>query len=321
MPDAEVVVRPLADGGEGTTDAFIEGFSAKRVELSVTGPLGKPVAACYGILEEQKTAVMEMASAAGITLLGEAKKNPLTATNDGGMGMLKALGYKFITADGTDVGEGGAALGKIAQIIQKNVKPILSECHFMVACDVTNPLCGPFGATYVYGPQKGVTDKTAAALDDGMSHYADMTVRTTGKDFREQPGAGAAGGMGFAFLSYLNAEIKPGADLVLDALKLKADLKDADIFITGEGRLDGQTAMGKAPARAAALAKSFCIPVIAFAGLVTTEASACNEAGIDAYFPILRCITSLETAMNPNNAASNMADSAEQVFRLIKQIS
>lgn len=344
-PEAEVIVKPLADGGEGTTDAFIDGLGGKRITLTVTGPLGTPVSAYYGYLEDSRTAVMEMASAAGITLISETEKNPLlattygvgemmndaidrgcrnfligiggSATNDGGIGMLMALGYDFLDENGNHVGEGGQALAKVASICTEHVNPKLSECHIQVACDVNNPLCGENGATYVYGPQKGVTDAIKERLDQDMAHFARITSETLGNDYTSAPGAGAAGGLGYAFLAYLNASLTPGVQLILDTINLESEIADADIVITGEGRLDFQTSMGKAPIGVAKLAKKYHAKVIAFAGSVTKEACACNQAGIDAFFPIIRGITTLEDAMKAENARENMRASVEQVFRLL----
>lgn len=344
-PNAHVIVKPLADGGEGTTDALIEGLGGERVNLSVTGPLGEPVDAYYGRIPSSNTTIMEMATASGITLLPDGVKDPMkastygvgemvadavakgcrdfivgiggSATNDGGIGMLKALGFSFQDKDGNDVGEGGQALGRVSTIQTNGQLPELKDCRFRVACDVTNPLCGENGATFVYGPQKGVTNDMKHTLDAAMAHFADVTAATLGRDLRDVPGTGAAGGLGFAFLSYLNAELTPGIDLILDAVKLEQDLVDADVVVTGEGRLDFQTAMGKAPVGVAKLAKKHGAKVIAFAGGVTKEARACNDAGIDAFFPVVRGVTTLEEAMRPENAKANVADTAEQVFRLL----
>ena len=327
-----VVVKPLADGGEGTTDALIAGLGGERIDLTVTGPLGTPVNAHYGYLAEKNTAILEMAAAAGIILVRESEKNPLTmergirnfiigiggsATNDGGIGMLKALGYQFSDENGQDVGEGGQALERVSSIIIEKANPILKECNFHIACDVANPLCGKNGATYIYGPQKGVTPETAAELDQAMNHYASVTSKFLHNDYASAEGAGAAGGLGFAFLSYLNATLTPGIDLILNAVELEKELEDTDITVTGEGRLDHQTAMGKAPVGVARLAKKYGSKVVAFAGSVTPEATACNAAGIDAFFPIVRGITTLAEAMDPENAKSNMAAAVEQVFRLL----
>lgn len=344
-PDASVIIKPLADGGEGTTDALIEGLGGRKIAITVTGPMGHPVPACYGYLSVSSTAVIEMAAAAGITLVPPEDRNPLTAstygvgeiiqdavlrgcrnfiigiggsvTNDGGIGMLKALGFRFLDKDGRDAGEGGQALGKIMFIDTQGCNPLLAGCRFQVACDVTNPLCGKNGATYIYGPQKGVTEGLLDKLDKDMAHYAAVTAGTLGSHYAKVEGAGAAGGLGFAFLSYLGASLSPGIDLVLDAVGLREELADADIVVTGEGCLDAQTAMGKAPAGVARLAKEYGIKVIAFAGTVTKEASACIDAGIDAYFPVIRGVTTLEEAMKPDTARENITAAVEQVFRLL----
>ena len=309
-PDARIVVKPLADGGEGTTDALIEGMRGERIDLIVTGPMHTPVKAHYGYLKDSNTAVMEMASAAGITLVPDDAKDPLlatsygvgeminhalqkdcrnfiigiggSATNDGGIGMLKALGVRFLDEN-----------------------------------DVNNPLCGEIGSTYVYGPQKGVTENQKKQLDEDMAHFAQITSQALGTDYCNTPGAGAAGGLGFAFLSYLGATLTPGIELILNAIGLEQELSDANVVVTGEGRLDFQTAMGKAPVGVAKLAKKHHAKVIAFAGSVTKEAAACNKEGIDAFFPILRNVCTLAEAMDPATAKNNMTATAEQVFRLL----
>ena len=344
QPDAEVIVKPLADGGEGTTDALIEGMNGERIDLTVTGPMHTPVDAYYGYLRETNTAVMEMASAAGITLVPDKEKNPLLATsygvgemiidaiqrgcrnfiigiggsitNDGGIGMLKALGVRFLDEKGEDAGEGGQALAKVACIDLSGLNPLLKECHIQVACDVNNPLCGENGSTYVYGPQKGVTEDMKKTLDEAMAHFARVTSESLENDYMNTPGAGAAGGLGFAFLAYVGATLTPGIELILDAVGLEDELSGADVVVTGEGRLDFQTAMGKAPVGVAKLAKKYNARVVAFAGSVTKEATACNKEGIDAFFPILRGVCTLADAMDPVNARNNMIATVEQVFRL-----
>lgn len=344
-PDAEVIVKPLADGGEGTTDALIEGMNGERIDLTVTGPMHTPVDAYYGYLKDTNTAVMEMASAAGITLVPDSEKNPLLATsygvgemindaiqrgcrnfiigiggsvtNDGGIGMLKALGVRFLDENGEDAGEGGQALAKVARIDVSGMNPLLKECHIQVACDVNNPLCGENGSTYVYGPQKGVTEDMKKTLDEAMAHFARVTSETLENDYMNTPGAGAAGGLGYAFLAYTGAALTPGIELILDAVGLEEELYGADVVVTGEGRLDFQTAMGKAPVGVARLAKKYNAKVIAFAGSVTKEATACNKEGIDAFFPILRSVCTLAEAMDPVAARNNMTATVEQVFRLL----
>lgn len=344
-PHAEVIVKPLADGGEGTTDAILNGAGGEKINLTVTGPMGKPVDTYYGYLPETKTAVIETAAASGITLVLDSEKNPMlattyglgemikhavlkgckdfviglggSATNDGGIGMLTALGYEFMDKDGRNIGQGGKALEKVAYISNKHVLKELENCHFEVACDVNNPLCGINGATYVFGPQKGVSDEMKAILDEGMKNYARVSNEFTTKKCDEEKGAGAAGGLGFAFLEYLNAELIPGIELVLNALRLEEEIIDADYVITGEGRMDFQTAMGKVPVGLAKLAKKYNKKVIAFAGSVTREARECNKVGIDAFFPIVRGVTTLEKAMYPEQAKENLMDTVEQVFRLL----
>ena len=344
-PDAEVIVKPLADGGEGTTDALIEGMNGERIDLTVTGPMHTSVDTYYGYLKDTNTAVMEMASAAGITLVPDSEKNPLLATsygvgemindaiqrgcrnfiigiggsvtNDGGIGMLKALGVRFLDENGEDAGEGGQALAKVARIDVSGMNPLLKECHIQVACDVNNPLCGENGSTYVYGPQKGVTEDMKKTLDEAMAHFARVTSETLENDYMNTPGAGAAGGLGYAFLAYTGAALTPGIELILDAVGLEEELSGADVVVTGEGRLDFQTAMGKAPVGVARLAKKYNAKVIAFAGSVTKEATACNKEGIDAFFPILRSVCTLAEAMDPVAARNNMTATVEQVFRLL----
>ena len=343
--ETEVVVKPLADGGEGTTEALIEGLHGERIEKIVTGPLKDPVMAVYGWIEESKTAIMEMASASGIVLLKEEEKNPWeattygvgelikdavlrgakkiilgiggSATNDGGIGMLQALGYEFLNQEGNPVGEGAKVLSEIQTIQKKKDAISLEHCQIEVACDVNNPLCGENGATYVFGPQKGVKMEERERIDKAMSHFADVTETFLGVDQREIKGAGAAGGLGFALVAYLQATLRSGIDLVLEAVNLEGALQGADLVVTGEGRLDHQTAMGKAPIGVAKLAKKHSIKVIAFAGSVTKDARVCNEKGIDAYFPIVRGITTLEEAIKKENAKENLKAAVEQVFRLL----
>lgn len=344
--DAEVVVKPLADGGEGTVKSLIEGLGGRCVTAEVTGPVGQRIAAKYGILADGRTAVMEMAEAAGITLVKKEDLNPWkasttgvgemildaacrgcrafligiggSATTEGGIGMLQALGYVFYDEEGKVLPPAAESLGRISRISKDHVPEVLEECRFLIACDVSNPLCGENGAVCVYGPQKGVKEEDKEKLDAAMRHYAEKTAAFTGKENSRAAGAGAAGGLGFAFLSYFaDAELKSGISVVLEAVGLEKEVKNADIVVTGEGRLDAQTAMGKAPAGVAKLAKQYGCTVLAFAGSVSDDAGACNEEGIDAFFPVIRGITTLEEAMKEENARKNIALSAEQVFRLL----
>lgn len=346
MPEAEVIVRPLADGGEGTVEALTLGMGGVLEVIRVTGPLGAKVECTYGILQDSKTAIIEMSGAAGITLIEEQERNPLntttygvgevikdailkgcrhfivgiggSATNDGGIGMLQALGYGILDAEGNQVPFGAKGLEKIAVITDDQVIPELKECTFRVACDVTNPLCGETGASAVYGPQKGATPEMIRDMDRWLQAYATRTTEKYEKADASYPGTGAAGGMGFAFLAYTNAVLESGIRIVLEETKLESYVKAADLVVTGEGRMDGQTAYGKAPIGVARVAKAFEKPVIAFAGAVTKDACACNEKGIDAFFPVLRGIQTLQEAMEPKNAKYNMKATVEQVFRLIR---
>ncbi len=348
-PDAEVCVRPLADGGEGTVEALTCGMGGIIQHVQVTGPLGEPVDCSYGIISDSKTAIIAMSGAAGITLVPDKLRNPLntttygvgevirdaigkgcrrfivgiggSATNDGGIGMLQALGYGFLDAEGKPVSPYGRGLADIALITDGNVMPELSQCTFKIACDVTNPLCGELGCSAVYGPQKGATPEMIREMDGWLAHYAALAKEKYPGADAAYPGTGAAGGLGFAFLTFTNATLESGIRIVLEETRLEDYVKDADIVITGEGRLDGQTIMGKAPIGVAKTAKRFGKPVLAFAGCVTRDAVACNAEGIDAFFPILQSVVSLEEAMAPGNARANMAAAVEQVFRVVKTFS
>ena len=351
FPDAECRVRPLADGGEGTVDALVAGLGGELKRVTVTGPAGKPTDAKYGLLPDG-TAVMEMAEAAGITLVSGEEKNPLytttygvgemildavkngaktfvigiggSATNDGGAGMLQTLGFRLLDAEGNDIPRGGGALAKLAKI-EPPPEPLnrltAEPLNFRIACDVKNPLCGPNGASAVFGPQKGATPEMVAELDAALAHFAEIansTVRLRLPTTPNTPGAGAAGGLGFAFKAFLGAELVPGVDLILDETRLEDFVKDVDIVITGEGRLDGQTVMGKAPIGVARLAKKHGKRVLAFSGILGDGVEQVNEAGIDAYFPILRKLVTLDEALDVKNAAANLTATVEQAFRLLK---
>lgn len=350
--NAEVVVRPLADGGEGTVEALVEGMGGIFVTKKVTGPLGEKVEAVYGIIELKddlsKTAIIEMSAAAGITLVPEERRNPLntttygvgelildaiergcrhfivgiggSATNDGGVGMLQALGYDFVTQEGKAISYGGNGLRELASIEESNVHPKLKECTFKVACDVTNPLCGENGSSAIFAPQKGATPEMVQELDQLLLHYAELSKNINAHADRFYPGTGAAGGMGFAFLTYTNATLESGIQIVLTETKLEELIATADFIVTGEGRLDGQTALGKAPIGVAALAKKYQKKVLAFAGAVTPDAKECNQHGIDAFFPILRGVVTLKEAMNKEVAHQNMVDTVEQVFRVVEMM-
>ncbi|MBQ9760894.1 MAG: glycerate kinase [Clostridia bacterium] len=343
--DAEVLVCPLADGGEGTMEAIVSAVDGARRTVEVSDPIGRRIKAIYGILPQSGTAVIEMSAAAGLTLLSQPERDPLntttfgvgemildaidqgcrrfilgiggSATNDGGVGMLEAFGYRFLDRDGRQIVRGGVGLEALVRIDADGARPELSECQFFVACDVENPLCGDRGCSAVYGPQKGATPEAVKKMDAWLANYARLTREVNPRADEHAAGAGAAGGMGFACLSYLGATLRTGVELVMEATGLEAHLSNADLVVTGEGRLDAQTCMGKAPIGVARCAKRYGKPVVAFSGCVSEGARACNENGIDAYFPILRSVGTLEEAMDTKNAYRNLADTAEQVFRLI----
>lgn len=338
-PDAQIKILPVADGGEGTVNALVAGLNGSIQTARVQDPLGRIITAEYGILSDG-TAVMEMAAAAGLPLLKPNERDPMktstygvgemildaikkgcrkfiigiggSATNDGGMGMLKALGFSFLDGQGRE-----ATLENLFVIDCKNAVAELSGCSFTVACDVNNPLCGDQGCSAVYGPQKGATPETVKLMDGWLQHYGQLVQSIVPNADPNAPGAGAAGGIGFAFAAFLGGRLIPGVDMILEAVGLEREVLDADVVITGEGRLDGQTVMGKAPVGVAGIAAKYKKTVIAFAGSVTSDAIACNDHGIKAFFPIVRGVCTLEEAMKPENAKVNMAAAVEQVFRLM----
>lgn len=345
FPSATVTLRPIADGGEGTARAIAYLDGQARV-ARVKGPLGEATDAEYYLTENGERAVIEMATAAGLTLLRDGQRNPMktttygvgelmrraievdgckkltvciggSATNDGGVGMLMALGYRFLDKDGCDIGFGAEALAKLSKIERGNLPSSLSDVEITVACDVDNPLCGERGASAVYGPQKGATPEEVILMDSYLQRFADLSKKLLGTDLSRHTGAGAAGGLGYALMEYLGAKLIPGIELVAGAVELEKCIEKADIVVTGEGKLDMQSAMGKAPVGVAKMAKKYSKTVIAFSGAVGKGAGACNENGIDAFFPITRYPTSLGEAMDKANASKNLTDTAEQVFRLI----
>lgn len=345
---AEVQVFPLADGGEGTVEALTAGLDGEIVKVTVQGPLGNQVEACYGVVSKTKTAIMEIAQAAGITLVPDAMRDPMntttygvgemiidamergcrqfiigiggSATNDGGIGMLEALGAIFYDENKEQIGRFGRDMLKAASFDCSSMHPILKECRFQVACDVKNPLCGDMGASAVFGPQKGASPDIVQQMDGGLVRLADITSQMFGYHSGDAEGAGAAGGLGFAFLSFLKGELVPGISLILDAIHLEEAVKKADIVITGEGKLDFQTAMGKAPIGVAQLAKKYGAKVLAFSGGASDEAVECNKSGIDAYFPIIQLPMTVKDAMEYKRAKTNLKNTVTQVFYLIQAV-
>ena len=344
-PTSVVTVRPIADGGEGTVDALLTLPGSEEVRARVTGPLGEPVEAKYCVLSDG-TAVIECASAAGLTLIPEGSRDPEvtttkglgelirhaiengrrrfviglggSGTNDGGIGMLSALGFGFTDEDGKPVEPSARGLGRIADIQRFCAMRELRECRFRVACDVTNPLCGSDGCSEVFAPQKGADSESVKRMDGWMAHYARLASRLFGAD-ATLPGAGAAGGLGFAFTAFLGAKLERGAPLIFKLTELERYVDGADVVVTGEGRIDRQTVMGKAPFEAAKLAKRMGKTVVAFCGSAGDGAQLCN-ACIDGIFPIVRGAATLEEAMDRDRAYANLRDTAYQVFDLIMKI-
>ncbi|MBS1165646.1 MAG: glycerate kinase [Proteobacteria bacterium] len=344
FPDADYVVMPVADGGEGTVEAMVAATCGKIVNLSVTGPLGSPVNAFFGITGDMQTAVIEMAAAGGLTLVPPDVRDPVStttfgvgeiilaaldkgarhlivgiggsATNDGGAGMLQALGVRLLDAEGKALGHGGGELGRLASIDVSDLDPRLAECRIEVACDVDNPLVGPRGASAVFGPQKGATPDKVALLDANLAHYASLIKAVLGVDVAYFPGAGAAGGLGAGFKAFLGAVLKPGAEIVTTAVGLDAAVIDADLVITGEGRIDGQTIHGKTPVGVANVAKRYGKPVIGIAGCLGKDADAVYSHGIDAVFSVLSRSCSLAEAFA--EAGENLRGTAHNVAATLR---
>ena len=353
FPSAELVLLPVADGGEGTTDALIAATVGQRISQKATGPLGDQVDAFWGMLgsktpqENQvnhQTAVIEMAAASGLDLITPEQRDPLktttrgtgelilaaleqgaqhiiiglggSATNDGGAGMLQALGIKLLDELGNDIPAGGGGLSKLQSIDLSQMDCRLKNVHFEVACDVDNPLIGPNGASAIFGPQKGATPELVERLDQNLKHFAELTLAATGKDIINASGAGAAGGLGGAFLGYLNANLKSGIDIVLDAVAFESYLEGASLVVTGEGRIDSQSVRGKTPVGVSKRVKAVGdIPVIALAGSVSSDAEVVYQHGIDAVFSVVQGVTTLNNALA--EADFNLYQTARNVARVM----
>jgi glycerate kinase len=343
-PEAEVVIIPVADGGEGTTEALVDASGGRLVEHTVTGPLGEPVRAFLGIMGDGTTAVIEMAASSGLPLVAPEKRDPRlattrgvgelmraaldagcthfiigiggSATNDGGAGMAQALGARLLDAAGHELPAGGAALASLARIETQELDARLTSCTFEVASDVTNPLCGPTGASAVYGPQKGATPGMVEELDAALAHYAQILERDLGAAVRDVPGAGAAGGLGAGLLAFLRASLRPGAQIVLEAVRLEEQMRQADLVITAEGRLDSQTAYGKSVGAVAALAKKYHLPVLAIAGSLGDDYRALYQLGLDGLAVLPAGPMTLSAAMQ--DAARLARESAERALRIYR---
>ncbi|HCD1278757.1 TPA: glycerate kinase [Citrobacter amalonaticus] len=343
-PDAQYVKLPMADGGEGTVESMVEATEGHYHFIDVTGPLGTPVQARWGMLGDGKAAVIEMAAASGLHHVPPEHRNPLlttsygtgelilaaldrgvehiilgiggSATNDGGAGMLQALGIDLLDENGDALPEGGGALSKLATIDTSHADPRLKTVSITVACDVNNPLCGPTGASAIFGPQKGATEAMVAALDGALAVYGKRLQEFTGRDVMNAPGAGAAGGMGAALLGLLGADLKPGVEIVINALQLERLVADASLVITGEGRLDSQSICGKTPIGVARCAKRYQKPVIALAGGLTLDHQIVHEHGLDAVFSVLTRIATLPEALE--DAEYNLRISARNIASVWK---
>jgi len=345
FPRAKVIKVPLADGGEGTVEALVEGVpGSKVIKQEVTGPRGEKVKAFFGILGEGKRAVIEMAAASGLPLVKENKRNPLitttygtgelikaaldygsqeiivgiggSATCDGGAGAVQALGVKLLDREHHQIGFGGGELRRIKEIDLSSLDRRIRKSKIIIASDVANPLCGRRGAAYVYAPQKGATKKMVEELEGNLSYYADKILEKLGKKVKTLPGSGAAGGLGAGLIAFLDAKVEPGIELVIQVAKLEEKLKDADLVITAEGKIDAQTAFGKAPLGVAKLAKRHNLPVVAIGGSVSDDAHLLHRRGIDALFSIIRYPLDLSQAME--RARELLIDEIEQVMRLVK---
>jgi glycerate kinase len=347
LPGLATVKIPLADGGDGTLPAIVEATGGKRVRCWVGDPLGRSIPSTFGVTGDGRTAVIEMALASGLALLKPGERNPLptssrgtgeliraaldrrvteiilgiggSATNDGGAGLARALGVKFLDARNRELPEGGGALAKLARIDLTGLDARLKSTAISVACDVDNPLCGPRGAARVYGPQKGATPAMVRRLETGLKRLAAVIQRDAGVSVAHLPGAGAAGGLGAGLVALLGARLRPGADLVTQAIGLESKLAGCDLIITGEGRLDGQTACGKAPAGVARVARRLGIPVIAICGSLGPDAGRVRAIGIEAWFSSLE--EPVPEADLPRRAPGRLERCAEQVGRLLGLIS
>lgn len=339
MPTAEYIKLPMADGGEGTVQSLVDASNGTIIEHQVTGPLGEQVPAFFGLMGDDKTAVIEMAAASGLHLVSPNLRNPMlttsygtgelilaaldhgvdhiivgiggSATNDGGIGMAQALGVQLLDNKGQALGFGGQALAQLASIDITTVDPRLAHIKLEVACDVDNPLCGKKGASHIFGPQKGATPAMVAELDQHLAHYAAIIKRDLAIDVKDMAGAGAAGGMGAALLGLFNAQLRSGIEIVIDAVHLGDIIKDADLVITGEGRIDSQTIHGKTPIGVARTAKKYHKPVIGIAGCLSQDCGVVYDHGIDAVFSVVPAAMSLEHAFN--NAAVNVELTARNI--------
>ncbi len=344
FPEAEYQLVPMADGGEGSVQSLVDATHGSLQKISVIAPLANEVEGFFGLSGNQKTAFIEMAAASGLHLVPMEQRNPLvttsygtgqlikaaldlgvekiilgiggSATNDGGVGMLQALGAKFLNAEQREIGFGGEALSQIQQIDLSGLDSRLKQVEFEVACDVDNPLCGERGASAIFGPQKGATPEMVKMLDHALLHFAETVKSQLGIEIAEKAGAGAAGGMGGGLLLLPNVTLRSGVQIILEATDLAEKLADADLVVTGEGRMDAQSIAGKTPIGVAKVAKQFGKPVIAIVGSLKEDYPVVYQHGIDAVFPIIRQVSNLEAVLK--SGKENLISTAENVARLWK---
>ena len=344
FPDWTYIKMPVADGGEGTMDVLIAATGGRKISCSVTGPLGKPIDALFGLTGNGQTAIIEMATASGLMLLPPQSRNPMrtttfgvgeligaaldlgvrhfiigiggSASNDGGAGMAQALGAKLLDAKGKSIGLGGGALGDLARIDMVDFDHRLAECTFEIACDVDNPLIGAMGASAIFGPQKGASPSMIRLLDDNLAHYAQIIKTDLGIAVKALPGGGAGGGLGAGLVAFMRAGLRPGVDIVIRALELDAIVADADLVITGEGRIDSQSMRGKTPVGVAAVAKRHGKPVIVVAGALGDGAEMAYTFGVDAMFSVIHQCCTIEAALA--QASENVQISARNMAAAIK---
>lgn len=350
-PAAQVELLPVADGGEGWVETLVRATGGRLVTRQVTGPLGEPVEAQYGLFQQdgEEVAVIEMAAASGLTLVPPDRRDPRmtttrgtgelirdaldqgarrllvgiggSATNDGGAGMAQALGVRFLDEAGAELPPGGAALARLARVDLSGLDPRLAQTEVVVACDVDNPLTGERGAAAVYGPQKGATPEMVQELDAALAHFADVVEGVIGRSFRELPGAGAAGGLGFGLMAFAGARLQRGIELALETLQADRHFAWASLVITGEGRIDRQTLHGKVPFGVARRAAAFGVPVVAVAGCVGSltpeELDALRAAGLAAIIPVVESPCTLDEAMNPDETRKRLERTGERLARLV----
>lgn len=339
----EVVKVPMADGGEGIVQSLADASDGRIIPVTVKGPMLNEVEAFYGILGDGGTAVIEMAAASGLPLVKPGERNPLvtttygtgeliknaldmgcrriiigiggSATNDGGAGALQALGVRFLDVSGNEIGFGGGNLGRLHSIDTKHLDARIKDTEIIVACDVDNPLCGPRGASFVFGPQKGADSAMVEELDKNLAHYADLVESTLGVQIKDYPGSGAAGGLGGGLMAFLGAKLKKGVDIVIETVELEERVKGADLVITGEGMMDYQTIYGKAPFGVAKTAKKYGIPVVAICGSIGKDVEVLYENGFESIFSIIDKPMSLEEAMERSKEL--IQNCSERVIRAL----